>query len=216
MAEEDESRRTRDERQDHGEYDVGRLLALSDGVFAIAMTLLVLDIPVPQLIASNSDAALLAALGSLYRPMLAFVLSFLLVGVTWLRHRVMLRGLARTDARLAWINLLMLLLVCLVPFTTAVLSRYGNLATAVILYAANMALLGLGGLGLRWRVWAGGQLKVPPTPAERRSAVLDSLMGVAMFAASIPVALVSPTAAEASWLAQGLLAYRIRARRWRR
>jgi len=212
MAEEDESRRQGREGeragQAHGEYDVGRLLALSDGVFAIAMTLLVLDIPVPSRITANSDAALQAALRSLYAPVLAFVLSFLLVGLTWLRHRSMLRGLARTDGGLAWINLLMLLLVCLVPFTAAVLSRHGDLATAVVLYAANMALVGVAGLGLRWRCWHGGLLRTPLTTAERRTAMLDSLLSIGVFGVSMPIALFSPTAAEAVWFASGFLSFR--------
>jgi len=183
MAEEDEARRQR-AGQDHAEYDVGRLLALSDGVFAIAMTLLVLDIPVPSRIAANSD------------------------GLTWLRHRSMLRGLARTDGGLAWINLLMLLLVCLVPFTAAVLSRHGDLATAVILYAANMALVGVAGLGLRWRCWHGALLRTPLTSAERRTATLDSLLSIGVFGVSMPIALFSPTAAEAVWFASGFLSFR--------
>jgi uncharacterized membrane protein len=213
MAEEDEARPERQQPQDHGEYDVGRLLALSDGVFAIAMTLLVLDVPIPQRIAVEADAALQAALLQAFVPLLAFALSFFLVGVAWLRHRAMLRGLARTDGGLAWINLLMLFVVCLVPFSAGVLSRYGYLSTAVVLYAANMALLGLSGLGLRWRCWRGRLLKVHPTRVEQRMAVADSVLSVAVFALSMPIAVFNPTAGEFFWTAQGLSAFRPMVRR---
>src|SRR5438105_426474 len=112
MAEDDEGRQGRHHQH---EYDVGRVLALSDGVFAIAMTLLVLGIPVPQFNQPISDARLLSALDDIQPQLLSFGLSFLLVGVYWVGHRRLFRGLVRTDAWLVWLNLFMLLFVCLVP-----------------------------------------------------------------------------------------------------
>jgi uncharacterized membrane protein len=172
------------------------------------MTLLVLDVPIPQQIPERTDAALQAALQQVRVPLLAFALSFILVGVAWLRHRSMLRGLARTDGGLAWLNLLMLLVVCLVPFSAGVLSRYGDLSTAVVLYAANMALLGLSGLGIRWRCWRGRLMKVHPTRQEQRLAVADSILSVAVFVLSMPIAVLNPTAGEFFWTVQGLTAFR--------
>lgn len=161
-----------DMRQD--QYQVGRLLALSDGVFAIAMTLLVLGIPVPQL-ANPSDADLQAALRTALPAVGSFALSFVLVGVYWMGHRRLLNGVVRTDVRLTWLNLLMLLLVCIVPFTAALLSRYGNLATAVILYATNLALLGLLSLALRLQSWL--LVTEPPSRREREGTIIISLVG---------------------------------------
>ena len=178
-------------------YDVGRLLALSDGVFAIAMTLLVLGIPVPQL-TDPSDTDLQGALRHVLPDVGSFALSFVLVGTYWMAHRRMLKGIVRTDARLVWLNLFMLLLVCLVPFTAALLSRYGSLATAVIIYAANLGLLGLSSLVLRLQSWL--LVSAPPSRQERERTLIISLVGVAVFAISIPIALWSPSLGEYSWL----------------
>lgn len=199
MAEDDENRRRRGE---HGAYDVGRLLALSDGVFAIAMTLLVLNIPVPDLPSHTTNAALLAALNNISGNVLAFALSFVLVGVNWMRHRQLLRGVVRTDGPLVWCNLLMLLLVCVVPFTTGVLSRYGDLPTGAILYAANMALMAVAGLALRARAWTADLFGRRPEAADMRASVIESLVAAGVFLASIPVAILSPMAAELFWLTQ--------------
>ena len=178
-------------------YDVGRLLALSDGVFAIAMTLLVLGIPVPQL-TDPTDAGLQNALRHVLPDVGSFALSFVLVGTYWMAHRRLLKGVVSTDAGLVWLNLFMLLLVCMVPFTAALLSRYGSLATAVIIYAANLGLLGLSSLVLRLKSWP--LTGVPPSRYERQGAVITSLVGVAVFAISIPIALRSPSLGEYSWL----------------
>src|SRR5262245_35115433 len=110
MAEDDERRQ---QVVDHDQYEVGRLLALSDGVFAIAMTLLVLGIPVHPL-TDPSDTELQGALRNVLPDVGSFALSFLLVGTYWMAHRRLLKGVVRTDARLVWLNLFMLLLVCMV------------------------------------------------------------------------------------------------------
>lgn len=199
MAEDDEGRRRRSE---DGEYNVRRMLTLSDGVFAIAMTLLVLNLSVPEQLPHHTNAALLAALNSIKGHVFAFALSFVLVGVNWMRHRQLLRGVVRTDNLLVWCNLLMLLLVCVVPFTTGVLSNHGDLAIGASLYAANMALIAVAGLGLRARAWSADLFARRPEPAEMRGSVIDSLFAAGVFLASIPVAFLSPTAAEVLWLVQ--------------
>jgi uncharacterized membrane protein len=196
MAEEDEHG---PELAGRDSYDVGRFLALSDGVFAIAMTLLVLGIPVPQHI-PGTDRDLLAALQQLEPNAAAFALSFVLVGLYWTNHRRFLRGLVRIDGTLLLLNLLILLLVCVVPFTAGVLSHYGFLTTAVVLYASNLVLLGLANTALQVRTWRGHLVASTPGRAERRGALTRSLIGVAIFGLSIPIAFWSPTVAEWSWL----------------
>jgi uncharacterized membrane protein len=186
-------------RKDDDRYLIGRLLALSDGVFAIAMTLLVLDIPLPQLI-HYTNADLLAALQELLPNVASFALSFTLVGVYWLTHRGLLRGVARTDTRLVLLNLVMLILVCVVPFTAGVLSRYGSLATAVILYASNVGLLGVMAVLIQLHLSHRRLLAPFPGAAQRRLALVAGAVSAGIFAASIPLALISPTVAEFSWL----------------
>lgn len=198
MAEQDEALLGYAKEEDD-RYLIGRLLALSDGVFAIAMTLLVLDIPLPRL-AHYTNADLLAALQELLPNVASFALSFTLVGVYWLTHRGLLRGVARTDTRLVLLNLVMLILVCVVPFTAGVLSRYGSLATAVILYASNVGLLGVMAVLIQLHLSHRRLLAPFPGTDQRRLALVAGAVSAGIFAASIPLALISPTVAEFSWL----------------
>lgn len=194
MAEDDE-RRQRGHPDD--QYDVGRLLALSDGIFAVAMTLLVVGIPVPVL-TQATDKNLQSAVGDLLPNLIGFGVSFMVVGLYWTVHRRILRGVVRADGGAASVNLLLLLLVCLVPFSAALLSHYGDLPTAVVLYASNLALIGVFTLALRIRTWP--HLRRPATARQRRAAVAASLANVAVFGLSIPIALRNPGYAELFWL----------------
>jgi uncharacterized membrane protein len=101
----------------------GRMEAFSDGVFSIIITLLVLDLRVPRL-AVLRGGSLAAALLDQWPTYVAFTLSFLQVGVVWANHHTMFHYMRRTDHKLLVYNLLLLLWVAVLPFTTAVLSEY--------------------------------------------------------------------------------------------
>src|SRR5215813_10137818 len=103
------------------EEGIGRILALSDGVFAIAITLLIIAIGIP---ATTSDAGLPEALLGLWPRYLAYVLSFLVIARFWVTHHLAFRLIARYDATLVWLNLLLLMLVAFLPFPTAVLGEH--------------------------------------------------------------------------------------------
>src|SRR5215472_9480219 len=141
-------------------YDIGRLLAFTDGVFAIAITLLVLSIPVPNLPAApdpSAQGALLAtALAHLVPNLTGFVVSFILVGAQWIVHHRMLRQLDFCDGALLWLNLLILLGICLVPFGTGLLVRYGDTATGAIAYAGLQVGIGVSFLAMRLYLAAHG------------------------------------------------------------
>ena len=127
---------------------VGRLLALSDGVFAIAMTLLALDLRLPDLGAHAGDAQLRHALGDDWHGYLAFVISFYVVANYWGAHRRAMRAVTTVDARLTSRTLPLLLLVAALPFPASVLATYGDLPTALAFYSAfnvvaNLALIWL-------------------------------------------------------------------------
>jgi len=98
----------------------GRLEAFSDGVIAIAITLLVLDIKVP----APGDESLAHALGQMWPNYAAYVISFLTIGVIWINHNAMLRRAARADHTTLVLNLLLLMFVAALPFTTALMSEY--------------------------------------------------------------------------------------------
>src|SRR5579859_5697119 len=102
--------------------ETGRIEAFSDGVFAVAITLLVLDIQLPHQI--YSDAQLLEYLAGQWPDLLAFVTSFLTIGVMWLNHHRLFTHIGRANTTLILINLLLLLLIVFVPYPTALVAQY--------------------------------------------------------------------------------------------
>lgn len=120
-----------------------RLCALSDGLFAIAMTIIVLEIHVPSHTTVTSEAALWSALGALGPRLSTYFLSFLTLGIFWVGQQTQLGQLSRTDRHLTWLHLAFLALVAIMPFSTALLAEFTTFRIALLLYWANIALLGL-------------------------------------------------------------------------
>jgi uncharacterized membrane protein len=112
-------------------HDPARVLALSDGVFAILMTLLVLEIHVPELTQGHS---LNQALAEIRPSLVAFVISFILAGMYWVGHRDLFALIRRTDRGLVWLNILYLLPLCLLPFAAGLLGRYDTEPVALRIY----------------------------------------------------------------------------------
>jgi uncharacterized membrane protein len=131
---------------------VARLEAFSDGVLAIVITLLILDIKVPV----DAHGDLGAALARQWPQYAAYLMSFLIVGIIWLNHHATFNLLARTDHRLQVLNLLLLLPVSVLPWPTAVLAEYtrdgtaGDKRVAVVLYGLTSSLMAVG-FNLAWR-----------------------------------------------------------------
>jgi hypothetical protein len=132
-----------------------RLVFFSDAVFAIAITLLVIEIRLPEGTAIADGRALLAALSSLLPRYLGFLVSFVVVGSFWLSHHRLFRSVRGFDERLLLLDLLFLLFVAFIPFPTAVLGRYGYLPAAGSTSPAATAC------------WSTGSN--PPRSASRRS-----------------------------------------------
>jgi uncharacterized membrane protein len=112
-------------------HDPARVLALSDGVFAIIMTLLVLEVHVPELTPAHS---LNQALAEVRPSLVAFVISFILAGMYWVGHRDLFALIRRTDRGLVWLNILYLLPLCLLPFAAGLLGRYDREPVALRIY----------------------------------------------------------------------------------
>jgi uncharacterized membrane protein len=133
-----------DDRTSAPARDTGRLEAFSDGVFAIAITLLVLDLRVPT--PSPGGTGLLAALLQLWPTYLAFVTSFATILIMWVNHHVIFRCIARTDQGIFLLNGLLLLCVAFVPFPTSVLSAYfqgRDQSVAAAFYSGTFAAIAL-------------------------------------------------------------------------
>ncbi len=112
-------------------HDPSRVLALSDGVFAIIITLLVLEVQVPELTQGHS---LSQALAELWPSLVAFVISFVLAGMYWVGHRDLFALIRRTDRGLVWLNIPYLLPLCLLPFGAGLLGGYDTEPVALRIY----------------------------------------------------------------------------------
>jgi uncharacterized membrane protein len=127
------------------ESDTGRIEAFSDGVFAIAITLLIIEIGVPHLEGEPPGTTLPEALLRLWPSFLAYVISFLQIGVIWANHHNRFRFIERSDHGLLFVNILFLMCVAFIPFPTALLAEYldGTAAereTAGVIYAGTLAV----------------------------------------------------------------------------
>jgi uncharacterized membrane protein len=120
-----------------------RLEAFSDGVFAIVITLLILDVRFP------ADKPLtVETLWSVAPHLWAFVLSFVIVGVYWVSHHNMLHFIRQVDRQLLWLNLTLLLIIVFIPFPAALLGQHADSELAVALYGANLMLVNAAGTAM--------------------------------------------------------------------
>ena len=145
-----------------------RLTALSDGLFAVAMTLLVLDVRVPVSSAGAvySERGLWEALLGLGPSFAAYLLSFTMLGTFWIAQHTLLGILGRCDRTLTWINLGFLFVVSLLPFSAALLAHYVRLRLGVGVYWLNILLLGA---GLEGAARYGSNALLPQDAAQARS-----------------------------------------------
>ena len=119
-----------------------RLAALSDGIFAVAMTLLVLDLRVPAAEAIHSEHDLWRALVALSPRLAMYVMSFLTLGIFWVGQQTQLNHLTRSDRSLSWIHILFLFAVSITPFSTMLLAEFIVYRLALIAYWLNILFLG--------------------------------------------------------------------------
>jgi uncharacterized membrane protein len=181
--------------RDEAEVEFNRIVAFSDGIFAIAMTLLVLGLTIPSGV-KDLTRALLDDQGDF----LAYAISFAVLARYWLAHHRFFSALERFDRRLMALNLLYLAWIALVPFTSQVLGDYGDKTDAVVLYAVNMILVS-GSFYLQLAYADRRELfRAEAREFERRHNGPINLVRMGVFAASIPVAFVSPLAAELFWV----------------
>jgi uncharacterized membrane protein len=119
-----------------------RIGGLSDGVFAIAMTLIVFEIKIPDPGPIQTDAELLAALATLGPRIVTYLLSFLTLGIFWSGQQTQLNHIRQADRHLAWIYIGFLAGVAIMPFSTSLLAEFITFRLALVAYWANIAVLG--------------------------------------------------------------------------
>jgi uncharacterized membrane protein len=127
-----------------------RLAALSDGIFAVAMTLLVLDLHVPASEAIHSQGELWHTLAEAVPQLVSYIMSFMTLGIFWNGQQAQLNSFSRSDRHLSWIHIAFLFAVSLMPFSTRLLAGFIAYRSVLIAYWGNILLLG-GVLFLSWR-----------------------------------------------------------------
>jgi uncharacterized membrane protein len=187
--------------------EFARIAAFTDGVFAIAITLLVLSLNVPE---GVTDAELHDYLLDSWRQLFAYFLSFAVIGRFWIAHHRFFALLGSFDRRLLVLTLVYLSMIVLIPFPTELLGDYGNESDAVILYAAVVGTAALLGWVMLRHTVEHEHVR-PGMEANARDFMAGALPPAIVFYLSIPVAIVSPEIGQLCWLA--LLAGAFRRRR---
>jgi len=189
--------RSSKERGRDDEKVLGRILAFSDGVFAIAILLLLIDIRLPaDTTVVNSGSALI----ELWPKYLAVLLSFVVIGLYWSAHVRLFREIIRYDQNLIWLNLLFLLFIVVIPFSTSVLSLHLFQLSGII-YATAMACAGY--MHTVLRIYAGSNHRLISkrlSPLYIRRGIIFSLFAPVGFTVSIGIAFINALAAMVFWV----------------
>jgi uncharacterized membrane protein len=178
--------------------DLDRLVFFSDAVMAIAITLLVIDLRLPDLPPITTEADLRAAILELGPRLFAFFLSFGVIGLWWSSHHRFFGSVVRVDGPLLWLDLAYLAAIAFLPFPTSILGTT-LVPTSVALYALTNAVIGYLLVGLRTYADRRALLD-PAVPLDLfRRRTRTAWIGPTVFAVSIPIAYVAPVAAVWSW-----------------
>ena len=184
----------------------GRIEAFSDGVFAVAITLLVLDLKVP--VRGNGSVA--RQVGNQWPAFAAYLTSFLVIGIIWVNHHTLMAKLARVDRSLLFINLLLLLTVVFIPFPTAVVAEYlrhggWDAKVAVAFYSAAMEAMSLAFSAVY--LWAGRHHELLHESVDvegHQSAFRQFALGAIAYLLLIALSFLSAQAALAGHFALGV------------
>ena len=185
-------------REEDG-VEFSRIVAFSDGVFAIAITLLVLNLHIPEHLAPGQSV--LDALDDQSGDLLAYGLSFAVIGRLWLVHHRFFGEITHMDGTLMALNMIYLGFVVLIPFTSEVLGDHGDTTAGVILYAIDLSIINFLGAAMFFYAARSGLSRERFLHYVEHPTRMRNLVGGVFFALSIPVALWSPTAAILLWMA---------------
>lgn len=165
------------------QFQLERLILFSDAVFAIAITLLVIEIKVPELHDHATEKAVMAAISEKFAEFFGFVLSFAVIALFWVQHHRLFGLVNDFDTKLLWLNLHMLFWIVIVPFSSGLNSRYGNLDRVWMWYSFNMFMIGIS-LFLLWNYISNPKKKlsfIADDPVRRKAATVRSLVVAFIF-----------------------------------
>jgi uncharacterized membrane protein len=170
--------------------DKGRFDAFTDGVFAVAITLMALEIHIPDL-KTVSDASMRGYISTLGGPLFTYLISFGTVGLIWLNHHATFAPVKNVNRTVNALNLCLLAVVCFVPFPTALVSRYGPLPSSVALYGATLTLMSIA-FFVVWQYAVRSDPEAPPVP---RSVLITGGIGIVFYVAGTLIAFLAPRVA---------------------
>jgi len=168
-----------------------RVESFSDGVFAFAITLLVLSIPIPDIM-SPDDPLLTAALLRATPQLIPYVISFATIGIIWLNHHAMFHEVENVERTTLTLNLLLLLVVAFIPYPTGVIGRYGALRSAVVLYGATFTAGGLAFSALWFDIRRNRLSREREDEARIRSITVRNLIGPVIYPLATALAFIVP------------------------
>jgi uncharacterized membrane protein len=174
-----------------GGLTTNRLEAFSDGVFAIAITILVLTIAAPTTAEVHSADELLIKISELWPKLLSYIISFVVVGIYWVAHSATFHYIRRTNRPLFWLNLVYLMSVSFIPFPTALLGSFYQYQPAVVLYAATQVVTGTLFQVMVWYATYNNLIAGKLDVGFMRRATFRNLMGPVLYLLAILVSFVS-------------------------
>ncbi len=199
------------------EPEFGRILFFSDAVYAIALTLLALDLRITTVPGDPaSPSSMLSALDDLLPQLVAFGVAFALLANYWLAHHDFMSRVGAVDSRLITTNLVYLAFVALLPFPTSMIGEYESNPISGVVFAANLAVISLLETAMLAHAHRADLLRRPVPEPRYRAERLASLQPAVMFVATIPLAFISTTLMLLSWLVVRPVAGRVIGRRARR
>ncbi len=179
-----------------------------DGIFAVAMTILVLELHVPTLVQEVTNQALDAALWRLLPKMLCYLSGFVILGTLWVAHHYQFHYIRRSNRTLLWINLVFLLTISFLPFVVALIGTYGALPTPCILYGATLMVAGTCLLA-QWQYAAGRGRRLVPhgmmTTAAFTAIRARILAGMVGYGSGLALAFVAPRLSLVCYAAMPLI-----------
>ncbi|HEY6866612.1 MAG TPA: TMEM175 family protein [Candidatus Eisenbacteria bacterium] len=168
--------------------ELERLIFFSDAVFAIAITILVLDLRPPEVSGPDPAGSLRHGLIRLIPKLMSYAMSFWIIGLYWFVHHRIFRHIRRCDDGLIWLNLLFLFSIAFLPFPVALMGSYGALRAAVVFYTATLIVTGIAQL-LLWRHASRGAHLIDPDFDPREARFITVRSAVAPLAALLVLGL---------------------------
>jgi uncharacterized membrane protein len=181
--------------RDEAQVEFNRIVSFSDGVFAIAITLLVFGLFIPEHVPDVTHTLI-----EQWTDLFAYAISFAVIGKFWLAHHRFFAALERFDGSLMGLNLAYLAFIGLVPFTSQVLGDYGDHTAAIVLYAINLACVNLAFYAQIAYAYRRDLMRAEARAVEHRYAGPANLLLAGVFVVSIPVAFASTVVATLMWL----------------